>query len=62
MSEQPQGIIVYRSQYDYAMQNDIGTQEAYVKFMGFVILVVILYVGWTKMREKYGSKRLGPRR
>lgn len=56
MSDQPQAIIVYRNQYEYAMQNDPNVQDAWVTFMFWVIVAISLYCGYYWLKGKFGNK------
>lgn len=58
MSNQPQSIIVYRNQYEYAMQNDPHVQDAWVTFMFWVIVAVVVYCGYYVVKDKLRNKRV----
>lgn len=52
-------IVIYRSQYEYRFQNDVDVQEAWIEFMGAVVLIIALFVAVQLVKDKVKRKRNG---
>ena len=61
MDNQPQSVIMYRSQYDYQMQNNPEYQDAWVFFMFWVIMACVAYCAFIWVKERFFSNRFGRR-
>lgn len=55
---QPQSVILYHSRIDYEFQNNPDVQSAWVVFMFWVLVAVVVYCGYTWLKTKISNRLL----